>query len=124
MPGVLLIHPDQKLMGIYRRHLEPHFRVDSAHDGLTGLRMIRQMRPRVIVSNVDLPYVSGLALLSHVRSHPEMSATPFLFLTDALMPDDALGLGASAWLRQKDHGPEQLLPHIASHYRLHLANNF
>jgi phosphoserine phosphatase RsbU/P len=123
MPGILLIHPDQKLMGIYQRHLKPHFMVDSAHDGLTGLRMIKDRRPRVIVSDVNLPYMSGLALLSFVRNHPEMFATPFLFLTDAPMPEEALGLGASGWLTQSEHGPEQLLPHIFQHYNLKIANN-
>jgi CheY-like chemotaxis protein len=120
--SVLFIHPDQKLVGIYQRHLHPHFKVDSAHDGLSGLRMIKSHRPRIIVSDLNLPFMSGLALLDFVRSHPEMYATPFLFLTEAPMPEEALGLGATAWLKQKDHGPEQLLPHIMQHYHYHLIS--
>lgn len=116
MPSVLFIHPDQKLVGIYERHFKPYFMVDSAHDGLTGLRMIKDRKPRVIVSDVHLPYMSGLALLTFVRNHPEMFATPFLFLTEATMPDEALGLGASGWLKQSEHGPEQLLNKLMQHY--------
>lgn len=116
MPGLLLIHPDQKLVEIYQRHLSTHFKIDSAHDGLSGLRLIKHMRPRMIVSDANLPYMSGMALLSFVRNHPEMFATPFVFLTDAPMPDDALGLGASGWLNQREHGPEQLLNKLMQHY--------
>jgi CheY-like chemotaxis protein len=117
MSGALFIHPDQKLVGIYQRHLDPHFPVDSAHDGLTGLRMIKAHRPRVIVSDLHLPFMSGLALLQFVRSHPEMFSTPFLFLTDAPMPDEALGMGASAWLRQKEATPHELLS-LLQHLRV------
>lgn len=115
MRHVLFIHPDRKLVEIYRRHLAPHFSVDSAHDGLAGLRMIKLHRPRVIVSDADLPFMSGLALLEYVRSHPEIHATPFLFLTRSAMPPEALGLGATAWLDQREHGPDSLLDHLYLH---------
>jgi two-component system, chemotaxis family, chemotaxis protein CheY len=118
MPHILFIHPDQKLVDIYHRHLSPHFTIDSAHDGLAGLRKIREGKPKVIVSEHDLPMMSGMAILKYVRNHPDHHMTPFIFLTNSLMPDDALGLGASAWLRQSELSPEQLLPHIYHHYQL------
>jgi two-component system, chemotaxis family, sensor kinase CheA len=115
---ILFIHPDQKLASIYHRHLGQHFSLDSAQDGLTGLRKIKLHRPRLIISDYDLPYMSGLSLLQYVRQHPEMCATPFIFLTNAAMPDDALGLGATAWLRQGEHGPDSLMAHLYSHRRI------
>jgi DNA-binding response OmpR family regulator len=118
MPGLLLIHPDHKMLGIYQKHLGTHFMVDSAHDGLTGLRMIKTRRPRVIISELNLPFMSGLALLEYVRNHPDHMRTPFMFLTDAPMPEEALGMGASAWLRQREHGPEELLQQVMSHLTL------
>lgn len=119
MSKIVLIHPDAKLAAIYQRHLEPHFNVDSAHDGLTGLRLIKHSKPRLIISDLDLPYMSGLALLEYVRNHPEMYNTPFVFLSNSAMPHDALNLGASAWLNQKEHAPEHLLPHIIQSFRMH-----
>lgn len=71
----------------------------------------------MIISEYRLPFMSGLALLEYVRKHPDMRDAPFLFLTNEEMREDALGLGANAWLKLKEHGPEQLLPHIASHYK-------
>lgn len=118
MARILLIHPDQKLVNIYQKHLEPHFNVDSAHDGLSGLRMIKLHKPKIIISDLELPYMSGLALLQFVRNHPEMYATPFIFLSNSNMPHEALNMGASAWLNQKEHGPEHLLPHIFQHFRM------
>jgi CheY-like chemotaxis protein len=71
--------------------------------------MIKQHKPRIIVSDFKLPYMSGLALLQFVRNHPEIYNTPFLFLTNDAMPDEALGLGATAWVRRAEHRPEELL---------------
>jgi two-component system response regulator VicR len=116
MPHLLFIHPDQKLISIYQKQLSRHFSVDSAHDGLIGLRKIRNNRPRMIISEYLMPYMSGLSLLKFVRNHPEMYATPFLFLTNEHMPNEALGLGASAWIRQNDHRPEQLISQIYQLY--------
>lgn len=118
MPGILLIHADQKLAAIYQKHLEPHFNVDSAHDGLSGLRLIKHLKPRLIISDLDLPFMSGLALLQFVRKHPEMYATPFIFLSNASMPHEALNLGASAWLNQQEHSPEHLLPYVIQHFKM------
>ena len=123
MSRILFIHPDHKLVGIYQKHLSRHFMVDSAHDGMMGLRKIRETKPGLIVSDHDLKYMTGLALLSYVRKHPEMFATPFLFLTKTPMPHEALGFGANGWFDQNLYGPDWVLPHIYSNYQLSRSRN-
>lgn len=112
MSRILFIHPDTKLVEIYRRHLSPHFNIDSAQDGRTGMKKIKSFDPRMIVSEYELEHLSGLALLRYVRNHPRLCGAPFVFLTRADMPPDALGLGASGWVSQKEKGIENLLAHI------------
>lgn len=116
MSHILFIHPDQKLVSIYHKYLSPHFNVDSAYDGLSGLRKIRQTAPKLIVSEYKLPYLSGLTLLRYVRRYPQFSQTPFFFLSQHEMPVKALGLGANQWLRTQDHGPHELLSKIVNHF--------
>lgn len=119
MSKILFIHPDVKLIDIYRRHLGQSFYVDSAHDGLSGLRKIKSFNPRLIVSDYELEHLSGLALLQFVRRHPQMFATPFIFLTHSNMPHEALELGASGWVNQKEQqGVENLLAHIYQHKKV------
>jgi CheY-like chemotaxis protein len=117
MHHLLFVHPDHKLIGIYQKHLGQHFSIDSASDGLAGLRKIKTYKPKMIISEYQLPFMSGLALLQFVRNHPEMYATPFLFLTNDSMPTEALGMGANAWLKQSEHNPEQLLHHVFNNYK-------
>ncbi len=109
MRKLIFIHPDHKLIDIYHRHLSPHFNIDSAHDGLAGLRLIKMSQPHAIISDYNLPFLSGLSLLKFVRAHETMRTTPFIFLTRSEMPYEALGMGATAWLRQGHSEPNEIL---------------
>jgi CheY-like chemotaxis protein len=109
MHKILFLHPDPKLTGIYRRFLSNYFSVDSAHDGLDGLRLIKQHKPSLIISDYSLPLITGRTLLRFVRSHPELYATPFIFLTNYNPTADGLSLGATDWLVQAKSNPSLLL---------------
>jgi DNA-binding response OmpR family regulator len=111
MLPILFIHADPVLSRMYQTHFSPHFAFDSATDGLTGLRKIRANKPKAIISDYNLPKLSGLAVLKFVRSHPELHATPFIFLTNHHDVQSALGHGASGWFNQLDTLPEEVLEH-------------
>jgi CheY-like chemotaxis protein len=112
MHRILFIHPDSKLTEIYHPRLATHFLLDSAHEGLSGLRKIKINRPDVIISDYNLPLLSGPALLKYIRGHNQFSVLPFIFLTSHPDAHDALGLGASDWLDQKSTTPEILIGKI------------
>jgi len=118
MISLLFIHPDKKLSKIYGSHLRNHFAFDSAYDGLSGIRKIRQIKPNIIVSEYHLPMLSGSAVLKFVRSHPELHHIPFLFLTDHLDPSQGLSLGANDWLPYSSTFPHLLAEKIYYHIKL------
>lgn len=120
MYPLLFVHPDRKLVKIYESHLGRHFVFDSAHDGLSALRKIRLSAPRIIVSDFHLPYLSGLALLKFVRSSPNLSATPFIFLARGGGIAQGLEFGANEWIHQLDATPELLLDKTYGHLRLNV----
>ena len=112
---ILFIHPDPKLIRLYEPHLQRYFAFDSAYDGLSGLRKIRLIKPGLVVSEVDLPKLSGLSLLKFVRSNPSYIHIPFLFLTKNQDPTQALNFGANDWLPRKSTSPSQLIDKIYYH---------
>lgn len=111
MLPVLFIHPDPVFAKLYHSHFSPHFAFDSAHDGLSAVRKIRTNAPKLIVSEYKLPRLSGLAVLKFLRSHPELHATPFIFLSDHPGVEEALGLGANGWFSPQSVNPPELLEH-------------
>lgn len=72
------------------------FTVVIAADGREGLYMASAERPDLIISDVNMPEVSGLEMIRQLRSQPELQNTPILVLT-ALGPEEMdLGIRAGA----------------------------
>lgn len=117
MIKILFAHQDPKLSQIYTRPIQNHFAVDLVGDGLTALRKIRIIRPAIVISDYQLPILSGLALLRFMRSNEDYWATPFVFLSDHEDNREALSHGANDWLEIKSTHPDFLLNRIYHHLK-------
>lgn len=119
MRRILFAHPDQKLTEIYTSHIRSHFGVDSVTDGLAAVRHLKLHSPIAIVSDYELPGLSGLGLLRFIRTSPILFALPFVFLTRH--EDNALALsqGATDWLDIKDSHPDILLDRLYKSLKIH-----
>ncbi|GLY00071.1 MULTISPECIES: response regulator [Actinoplanes] len=85
-------------------------RVVAAADGAAALAAIREHRPDLVVTDVDMPYLTGLELCRAIRADPALRHIPIVVASGALMPGDdrATAAGASATLL-KPFVPAQLL---------------
>jgi DNA-binding response OmpR family regulator len=122
MHRLVFIHPDQKLLSIYKKSLSEHFQIDPASDGLQGLRLIQKRRPDIIVSEYNLPTLSGASLLRFVRNHHELFAVPFIFLSTYHPAAETLGLGANEWMVASQVDPEILISKCHQHLKLKTIN--
>ncbi|MFN0035858.1 MAG: response regulator transcription factor [Saprospiraceae bacterium] len=93
---ILLIEDEAKTLQSLRQGLEEQgWIVNTATDGLFGLRLAQQTDYDVIVSDITMPGMSGLALCRQLRE--EGLATPILLLTALSHLDDKVtGLDAGA----------------------------
>ncbi|MEM0962503.1 MAG: response regulator, partial [Bacteroidota bacterium] len=77
--------------------LRPAYRVYEAPNGAAGLEVARRHLPDLIVSDVAMPEMDGLAMLRALRTDPELSTTPVVLLTARVEVEDRLaGLKAGA----------------------------
>lgn len=118
MIKVLFAHSDDKLVELYSKRLGRQFLFDSALDGLTALRKIKLTMPGLIVSDYDLPYLSGPALLRFLRSNVIYAPIPFIFFTNQQNAHQALSLGANDWLGLSGATPDLLAEKIYHHIKL------
>ncbi len=92
---ILLVDDDASVLdGLTRALLREHYEVIAAMDGETGLRLARSEHPDLIILDVVLPGLDGLAVCEQLRS---TSTTPIMMLTarDTLL-DKVLGLERGA----------------------------
>lgn len=67
-----------------------------AADGGAGLQAIREHVPDVVVSDIDMPAMTGVELCQALRADPTTNNLPVVFASDSLMPGDSLPEDAQA----------------------------
>ncbi|QDU46968.1 Signal transduction histidine-protein kinase BarA [Symmachiella dynata] len=96
---VLVIDDDPASRDLLRRFLEKEgFHVVTADGGHEGLRIARQTKPAFITLDVMMPEVDGWAVLSDLKSDPQLCDVPVIMIT--MVDDENLGyaLGATDYL--------------------------
>ena len=83
----------------------------EAFDGEAGVARALEVRPGLILMDIQLPKISGLEAIRRLRADPATEATPIIAITSfALSGDDAKAkaAGATAYLA-KPYSPFDLL---------------
>jgi CheY-like chemotaxis protein len=82
MPLIVVMDDDAStrvlVAGILRKE---GYDVLAAEDGSLGLALIREHKPDLVVSDVQMPNLDGFAVLEAVRSDEAITTTPVILLT-------------------------------------------
>src|SRR5438067_637808 len=96
---VLVIDDDADTRQVLKRFLNRKgFSVECASNGEEGLRLAKELHPMAIILDVMMPGMDGWAVLSTLKSKPDLSDIPVVMLT--IVDDKNLGyaLGASDYM--------------------------
>jgi len=109
---ILVVEDDPKTAASLRLYLtNAGFDVDVAATGSAGLRRAREMEPDLLLLDVMLPEVDGLAVCRALRSE---SGVPVILLTARTTEDDklrGLGLGADDYVT-KPFSPREVVARV------------
>ncbi len=115
MSTVLLVDDSPTDRALFRTILgRSGFTVHELSKGLDAVARAREVRPHVVVLDVNLPDTDGHAVCRAIRADPVCSGLPVLMLTAKGHDDDVLaGLeaGADDYL-DKDEAPEVILTRV------------
>jgi chemosensory pili system protein ChpA (sensor histidine kinase/response regulator) len=83
MPEVALVVDDSMVIRhIISRFLEERgFAVESASNGVEALEILKRVRPVLLITDMQMPTMSGSELISALKNKPETAAIPILILT-------------------------------------------
>lgn len=77
------------------------FSVVEAEDGIAALRQLDAAAPELLIVDVHMPGMDGIAFVAEVRRHPAHAKTPiFMLTTESAGGVAAAGrkAGATAWI--------------------------
>lgn len=89
--SVLMVDDHELNRELLTDYLEAQgFHVTACADGLTALDLLPQLRPQVVIMDVQMPGVDGLEITRRIRRLPEapLAKVPILGLTALAMPED------------------------------------
>ena len=100
-PVILIAEDNADVRAYLRRHLAPMYHLLEARDGREALEQARAHRPDLVLSDVMMPELDGLALCRALKADDDLSAIPVLLLTakgGAENRVEGLGVGADGYL--------------------------
>ena len=99
---IMVIEDDEIIRSIIFEFLElKEFNVISAEDGCIGAQLAQELRPDLILCDINMPNLDGYGVLSKIRKNPITANIPFIFLTAEADSDSrkrAVQLGANDYL--------------------------
>ncbi|MEM0961620.1 MAG: response regulator transcription factor [Bacteroidota bacterium] len=97
-PSVLIVDDEPDLVELLEYTLETSgFRVLTAGDGIAGLAVAEAEKPDLIVVDIMMPRMDGIALTAQLRERATLRLTPILMLTARTEEGDEIaGLDAGA----------------------------
>ncbi len=120
--SVLIVDDDITSRLLCQKSLEKEgYHVRTADCGVQALEMIHQAAPHVIVMDVVMPQMDGLACARAIRANPETGRVPIILMSARVeSPDILAGLeaGADEYLLKPIHTPE-LIVRVRSMALLH-----
>ncbi len=112
---ILVVDDEPGIVAIARDYLDrAGFRVISAGDGVTAVRLARTERPSLLVLDLMLPGMDGLDVARALREDPASRALPIIMLTARVEEADkliGLELGADDYIT-KPFSPRELVARV------------
>ncbi len=113
---ILFIEDDVTLVKMYeRKFVSDGYDVIVAYDGLEGMEKATKEKADLILLDIMLPKLDGLALFKKLRSQPATFTTPVILLTNFGQEDavfECFKLGAVDYLVKTDVTPQQVVKKV------------
>ncbi|MGL1447309.1 GGDEF domain-containing response regulator [Vibrio parahaemolyticus] len=122
-PEILIIDDDNSVVIVLHKVLQDFGRVRFAATGSQALDMIKEIRPDLILLDVELPDINGLELCLMLKENMLTSSIPVLFITskiDTGFEEKVFDAGAADYI-VKPLKPRVVAARVQTHLAYHQA---
>ncbi|WP_316825496.1 two-component regulator propeller domain-containing protein [Pedobacter miscanthi] len=85
--SILIVEDNREISDYLKQVFISENLVYQAYDGESGLEMVRELMPDIIISDVMMPGMSGIELCSRVKEDPALCHIPVVLLTAIASPE-------------------------------------
>jgi len=113
---IIFVEDEPALQKVLGATLEQSgYEVKSAFDGQSGLALIKQFKPAMVLLDLILPKKDGFEVLQEIKNDPETKDIPVIVLTNLESPHDvekAIKLGATTYLVKANYELHEVMEKI------------
>ncbi|MGA0558855.1 ATP-binding protein [Larkinella sp. VNQ87] len=80
-PRLVLADDNADMRAYVSRLLAPHYTVEAVADGQAALEAILRQPPQLVLSDIMMPVMDGVALLNRLKSNPQTNHIPVILLS-------------------------------------------
>jgi len=101
--NVLIVEDSRAMRGLIRATVErmPGTATHEAGSGFEALKALPARRFDLIITDINMPDINGLELISFVKNHPQYKEIPLIVVSTEKSEEDknrSLALGASGYI--------------------------
>jgi CheY-like chemotaxis protein len=86
---ILIVEDNEKNRKLVRDVLTfKGYRLAEAETGEDGVRLAKELRPDLVLMDIQLPGINGIAALAQIREDPDIRDTPVIAVTASAMTQD------------------------------------
>ena len=117
-PKILVIEDNEQNLYLVTFMLEKHgYQVVQARHGRQGIDLAAQIKPALILLDIQLPVMDGYAVAQELRNNPALNDVPIVAVTSYAMAGDrerTLAAGCSGYI-EKPINPDTFMAVIERH---------
>lgn len=116
MRKILLIEDEMRLHGMFESLFSAEgFRLISAYDGQSGLKLAEEIGPDMILLDLILPIKDGFETLRELKNNPRLAKIPVIVLTNLEGKQDmekVFSMGARAYIVKANSSLREILEKV------------
>jgi len=106
-PTILLAEDNEANVQTMGGYLEDKgYAMNYAVNGIVAVKLARELRPALILMDIQMPVMDGMAAIREIRADATLNAIPIVALTALAMPGDrerCLAAGATGYMSKPVH---------------------
>ena len=113
---ILLIEDEELMIDLLQRKLTKEgYEILVARDGEEGLKVMREVRPDLILLDIIMPKMGGFEVMEEMGKNKELKKIPVIVISNSGQPvelDKAQKLGAKDWLIKTEFNPQEVVDKV------------